>query len=42
MKLKYSYNTHEEILEAHRDLFEEQDGKFILTGIEGVKSPPET
>ena len=38
MKLKFSYQTLEEIEEAYRGLYTEQDGQFVLTGIDGVKS----
>ena len=36
--LKLSHDKIEDIPEAHRELYTEQDGKFILTGIEGVKT----
>lgn len=38
MGLKLLYDTQEDIPEAHRDLFSEKDGKFVLTGIDGLKT----
>ncbi len=35
-KLKTKYDKLEDIDEKYRDLFEEKDGKFLLTGIEGA------
>lgn len=37
MKIKVEYPTLEEIPEAARPLYTEQGGKFVLTGVEGVK-----
>lgn len=36
--LKVSYATEDEIPTAYRDLFTEQSGKFILTGVQGIKT----
>ncbi len=36
MKLKTKYENQDDIPEAHRELFEEKDGRWILTGIEGA------
>ncbi len=38
MALNVVHDTLEEIPEAHRELYSEQGGKFILTGIVGVKT----
>jgi hypothetical protein len=38
MKLKSKYATKAEIPAGFESLFEEQDGEFVLTGIEGVKT----
>lgn len=38
MALKLSYEKQEDIPEAYRDLFEEKNGKWELTGIEGLKT----
>lgn len=38
-KLKTVYETQEEIPEGYGDLYAEKNGKFELTGIEGVKTP---
>jgi uncharacterized phage infection (PIP) family protein YhgE len=38
MALKAIYDKQDDIPEAYRDLFTERDGKFELTGIEGVKT----
>lgn len=38
MPLTTEHDTIEEIPEAHRELFSEQGGKFVLTGITGVKT----
>lgn len=37
-KLKVVYDTAEEIPEGFGDLFQEKDGKFVLTGVEGIKT----
>lgn len=38
MKLKAIYDTQEEIPEAFRELYTERNGKWELTGVEGVKT----
>lgn len=38
MALLATYDTEDSIPEAHRELFTERDGKFELTGIEGIKT----
>jgi len=38
MALSISHDKIDDIPEAHRELYTEQDGKFVLTGISGVKS----
>ena len=38
MKLKLQYDSETDIPEAHRELFEERDGKWHLTGVEGLKT----
>src|SRR5271166_3561304 len=38
VKLKTIYDTQDEIPEPHRELYVERNGKFELTGIEGVKT----
>jgi len=38
MALKTVYDDINEVPEQHRDLYTERDGKFHLTGIEGIKS----
>jgi hypothetical protein len=38
MKLKTIYDTAEEIPEGYADLYTERNGKFELTGVEGVKT----
>jgi hypothetical protein len=38
MKLKFQHDTLDEIPEAARPLFSEQGGKYVLTGVEGIKS----
>lgn len=37
MKLRYEYASLDEVPEAVRPLYEDRGGKFILTGVEGVK-----
>jgi hypothetical protein len=37
-KLKITYDNGDEVPEAYKGLFTEQNGKFVLTGVEGVKS----
>lgn len=37
-KLKYQYDTIDEIPEDRRDLYEEQGGKYLFTGVEGIKT----
>lgn len=36
--LKVIHDTIEEIPEAFRDLYTQRDGKYVLTGIAGVKT----
>ena len=38
MALKLIYDSQDDIPEQHRDLFTERDGKFHLTGVEGMKT----
>lgn len=38
MKLKLSYNTQEDIPNGYEALYTEKDGKWVLTGIEGMKT----
>lgn len=38
MTLQLTYDSQDAIPEAHRELFTETDGKFLLTGVEGMKS----
>ena len=35
-KFKPQYDTAEDVPEAHRDLYEERDGKFVFAGVEGL------
>lgn len=37
-KLKIQYDNETDIPEAHKELFEERDGKWTLTGVEGLKT----
>lgn len=37
-KLRYSYESQDEIPGGYADLFTEQDGKYVLTEVEGVKT----
>ncbi|UZT28678.1 hypothetical protein pD_gene0071 [Vibrio phage 033B] len=39
MKLKYSYLTKEEIPAGYEALYTEAGGKWVLTGVEGLKTP---
>lgn len=38
MKLKLSYNSQEDIPNGYEALYTEKDGKWVLTGIEGMKT----
>lgn len=38
MAIKLVYDTQDDIPEQYRDLYTERDGKFHLTGVEGMKS----
>lgn len=38
MKLKATYEKEDDIPEAHRELFTERDGKWELTGVEGIRT----
>ncbi len=38
MALKLTHDTEEEIPETYRDLYTEQGGKWVLTGVEGMKT----
>lgn len=38
MAIKLSYDTQDEIPEAFRELYTERDGKWVLTGVEGMKT----
>ena len=38
MGLKLSYDAIDDVPEVHRELYTDQGGKFVLTGVEGVKS----
>lgn len=42
MALKAIYDKQDDIPEAHRDLFTEKDGKWELTGIDGIKTSADT
>ncbi|AUR88708.1 coil containing protein [Vibrio phage 2.117.O._10N.261.45.E9] len=39
MKLRYSYATQEEIPAGYEALYTESGGKWLLTGVEGLKTP---
>lgn len=38
MKLKYQYDSQDQIPAGYEELYTEQDGVFIFTGVEGLKS----
>lgn len=38
MKLKAVYDSKDEVPEQHSDLYTEQDGKFVLSEVEGIKT----
>ena len=38
MAIKIEYETEADVPAAHKDLYTEQDGKFVLTGVEGMKT----
>ena len=38
MSLNYMHESVEDIPEQYRDLYTEQDGKFLLTGVGGIKT----
>lgn len=42
MALEYTYEKEEDIPEAHKELYTETEGKWNLTGINGLKTPQDT
>ncbi len=38
MKLKLSYEKREDVPDGYEELYDEVDGKFVLTGVEGMKT----
>lgn len=38
-KIKIVYDKQDDVPEAHRELYEEKEGKWHLTGVEGLKTP---
>ena len=38
MKLKLSYDKEDDVPEAFKELYTEKDGKFLLTGVEGLRT----
>lgn len=39
MALEYIYDTRDQIPEGYADLYTEKDGKFVLTEVNGIKTP---
>jgi hypothetical protein len=38
MKIKLSYKTRDELPKGMEELYDEKDGEFVLTGVEGIKT----
>lgn len=42
MPIEYSYDSADAVPEQHAELYSEQNGKFVLTGVSGIKTPEDT
>lgn len=42
MPIEYSYENSDLVPEGYADLYSERDGKFVLTGVNGIKTPEDT
>jgi hypothetical protein len=42
MPIEYAYDNAESVPEGYADLYSEKDGKFVLTGVNGIKTPDDT